>query len=157
MKTLISPIEVLRHAFGGGEVLSPDAISEADIAAAEERYLVPAIGRTLYERLLAGAHAEFRNDYLVCCLALFTRVVVQPRLDIRTARIGSLAPKADNGTAADEAALRTLRHNLRCEANTLLRRAVRHLDTHSAEYPEYDTHESHFHHCTIDGGFVQIR
>ena len=156
MKTLITPVEVLRHAFGGGEVLPTAAITEADIAAAEERYLVPMLGQELYERLLKGAYESFRTDYLVTCTALFTRLVVQSRLDIRTARIGSLAPKSENGTAADESALRRLRQNLRNEANILLRRALRHLEAHRAEYPEYDAHNSLSHRCTTDGGFVQI-
>ena len=156
MKTLITPVEVLRHAFGGGEVLPTATITEADIAAAEERYLVPMLGQELYERLLNGGYETFRTDYLVSCTALFTRLVVQSRLDIRTARIGSLAPKSDHGTAADEASLRRLRHNLRNEANTLLRRALRHLEAHRAEYPEYDAFNSLFHRGTTDGGFVQI-
>ena len=157
MKSLITPVEVLRHAFGGGEVLPTDTITEADIAAAEERYLRPMLGQALYERLLEGDYDEFRTNYLVTCTALFTRLVVQSRLDIRTARIGSLAPKSDNGTAADETSLRCLRHNLRNEANTLLRRALRHLEAHRAEYPEYDCYNPLFHRCTTDGGFVQIR
>lgn len=157
MKTLISPVEVLRHAFGGGEVLPTGTITEADIAAAEERYLVPKLGTALYERLLEGGYATLRNDYLVTCTALFTRLMVQSRLDLHTAPIGTLAPKSDHGTAADEDSLRRLRHNLRCQANTLLRRALRHLEAHRAQYPEYDAPRNPLNTCSIDGGFVQIR
>lgn len=44
MKTLITPLQVLRLAFGEGEYLPPESVTEADIAAAERRYLVPVIG-----------------------------------------------------------------------------------------------------------------
>ena len=41
MNTLITPTQLLQQAFGSGEYLQPDTFSEADIAAAEERYLLP--------------------------------------------------------------------------------------------------------------------
>lgn len=157
MKTLITPQQVIRHAFGGHPTLPLDAVSEGDIAAAEARYLVPVLGEALYERLIEGAYEEFRRDYLVCCTALFTRCMVQPRLDLRTNALGTIAPKSDQGTAPDMAVLRRLRHNLRNEAVTLLRRAVRHLETHRVSFPEYDAHENLSNRCTTDGGFVQIR
>lgn len=103
MKTLITPQQVIRHAFGGHPTLPLDAVSEGDIAAAEARYLVPVLGEALYERLIEGAYEEFRRDYLVCCTALFTRCMVQPRLDLRTNALGTLAPKSDQGTAPDMA------------------------------------------------------
>ena len=154
MKSLITPLEVVRRAFGSGECIAPDAVTEADIIAAEERYLRPILGDALHDRLLEGAYEEFRQDYLATCTALFVRVFIQPRLDTRTSTLGTLSPKSDNGTAADPATRRYLRHNLRTEANTLLRRAVRYLEAHRTEYPEYDAHENLFYRCSIDGGFL---
>lgn len=87
----------------------------------------------------------------------FTRLLVQPRLDLRTGRIGTLAPESDNGTAPDETALRALRRSLRCEADALLRRAVAHLEAHAALFPAYDSDRNPLNRCTTDGGFVQIR
>ena len=157
MKTLLTPVQVLRHAFGGGEYLPPETIAEADIAAAEQRYLLPVLGTALYEELLAGEHAAFTADYLAPALARFTRLLVQPRLDLRTGRIGTLAPESDNGTVPDETALRALRRSLRCEADALLRRAVAHLEAHAALFPAYDSDRNPLNRCTTDGGFVQIR
>ena len=94
MKTLITPLQVLRLAFGEGEYLPPESVTEADIAAAERRYLVPVIGLTLYEKLLGGACADFRTGYLEAPAALFTRAVLQPRLDVRTGQCGTTAPKS---------------------------------------------------------------
>ena len=53
---LISPTRALRLAFAAEECLPPGTVAEADIAAAEERYILPVVGPKLYERLLAGAY-----------------------------------------------------------------------------------------------------
>lgn len=156
MKQLITPLQVLRHAFGGGETLAPDAIGEADIVAAETRYLRPVLGAKLHDAMLAGRYADFVKEHLVTCVALLTRFVVQPRLDLRTSRIGTLEPKADNGAAPDLVTLNRLRQNLRHEAMTLLRRAVHQIEANPASFPEYDADENIFNRCTTDGGFVQI-
>lgn len=156
MKALITPLQVLRHAFGGGEPLAADAVNVADIVAAEARFLRPVLGNKLHDALLNGRHADFTANYLVTCIALLTRFVIQPRLDLRTSRIGTLEPKADNGTAPDPASLRRLRENLRHEAMILLRRAVEEIEANPSTYPEYDPHANIFNRCTTDGGFVQI-
>ena len=157
MKTLITPLQVLRLAFGEGEYLPPESVTEADIAAAERRYLVPVIGLTLYEKLLGGACADFRTGYLEAPAALFTRAVLQPRLDVRTGQCGTVAPKSAAYQPAGTQALRELQRSLRRQARTLLRRAAGHLETHAAEFPEYDPHENILNRCTTDGNFVQTR
>ena len=156
MNTLITPLQVLKLAFGNGEYLPPDAFGEADIAAAEQRYIVPVIGPELYEKLLAGTHAEFRDEYLAPPAALFTRLALQPRLDIRTGQCGTSAPKSSWGQPADQEALRRQCRALRSEARTLLRRAVAYLDSHRREFPEYLPEKNILNRCTTDGGFVQI-
>ena len=45
MNTLITPAQAVASAFTDGEYLAPEAIGEGDIAAAEQRYIVPVIGR----------------------------------------------------------------------------------------------------------------
>ena len=157
MNTLITPLQVLKLAFGNGEYLPPDAFGEADIAAAEQRYIVPVIGPELYEKLLSGTHAEFRDEYLAPPAALFTRLALQPRLDIRTGQCGTSAPKSSWGQPADKEALRRQCRALRSEARTLLRRAVAYLDSHRREFPEYLPEKNILNRCTTDGGFVQIR
>lgn len=157
MKTLISPLQVLKIAFGEGDYLPPESIPEADIAAAEQRYIVPVIGRALYEKLLDGSYADLRTAYLAAPAALFTRAAIQPRLDIRTGQCGTTAPKTVTGQPAGEAALRRQQRALRAQARTLLRRAAEHLRAHRDEFPEYDPRNDVLNRCTTDGGFVQIR
>ncbi|MEG2613231.1 MAG: hypothetical protein RR971_07060, partial [Alistipes sp.] len=78
MKTLITPAQVVALAFADGEFITEQSITQADIVAAEERYIVPVVGRKLYVQLLAGSRAEFVTDYLAAAVALFTRASLQP-------------------------------------------------------------------------------
>ena len=152
---LISPSRALRLAFGAEEPLPPGTVTEADIAAAEERYIRPVIGRQLHERLLAGDYPTLVDDFLAAPTALFVRVMIQPRLDIRTGRGGTASPYADDARPADAEQLRVRRQALLAEARTLLRRAARHLTAHRDEYPEYDPHQDILNRCSLDGNFVQ--
>lgn len=108
MNTLITPAQAVASAFTDGEYLAPEAIGEGDIAAAEQRYIVPVIGRAFHEKLLAGLHAGFTAEYLAAPVALFTRIAVQPRLDIRTGQCGTVAPKSGSYQPADAQSLREL-------------------------------------------------
>ena len=115
------------------------------------------MGRALYEKLLAGSYPDFRTEYLASPAALFTRAVLQPRLDVRTGQCGTVAPKSAAYQPAGTQALRELQRSLRRQARTLLRRAAEHLETHAAEFPEYDPHKNILNRCTTDGNFVQTR
>ena len=150
MNTLITPAQAVALAFADGEYLAPESVTQSDIAAAEQRYLVPVIGRLLYEKLLSGSHAGFTTEYLAAPAALFTRIALQPRLDVRTGQCGTVAPKSAAYQPAGTQALRR-------QARTLLRRAAEHLETHAAEFPEYDPHKNILNRCTTDGNFVQTR
>ena len=154
MNTLITPAQAVALAFADGEYLAPESVTQSDIAAAEQRYLVPVIGRLLYEKLLSGSHA---TEYLAAPAALFTRIALQPRLDVRTGQCGTVAPKSAAYQPAGTQALRELQRSLRRQARTLLRRAAEHLETHAAEFPEYDPHKNILNRCTTDGNFVQTR
>ena len=144
MNTLITPAQAVALAFADGEYLAPESVTQSDIAAAEQRYLVPVIGRLLYEKLLSGSHAGFTT-------------ALQPRLDVRTGQCGTVAPKSAAYQPAGTQALRELQRSLRRQARTLLRRAAEHLETHAAEFPEYDPHKNILNRCTTDGNFVQTR
>ena len=156
MKTLITPTEVLRHAFPGAHCLTEEFISQADIAAAEARFLVPVVGPKLYERLVAGDYAELREEYLTGCVALFVRMLLQPRLDLTTTSIGTLQPRTEQGSPPDKATLARLQNQLRTEAHSLLRRASDHLEANRDQYPEYNPETNPLNRCTIYGGYLQI-
>lgn len=124
MNTLVTPLQVLKLAFGEGEYLPPEIIAEADIAGAEQRHIVPVVGRALYEKLLAGSYPDFRTEYLASPEALFTRAVLQPRLDVRTGQCGTTAPKSAYAQPAGDTARRHLRRALLAQARMLLHRAA---------------------------------
>lgn len=154
MNTLVTPLQVLKLAFGEGEYLPPEIIAEADIAGAEQRHIVPVVGRALYEKLLAGSYPDFRTEYLASPAALFTRAVLQPRLDVRTGQCGTTAPKSAYAQPAGDTARRHLRRALLAQARTLLHALSDHLDAHPSDYPEYAPEKNVLHRVLIAGGLV---
>ena len=156
MNTLISPIQVVRLAFAPDGALPPDAVTEADIAAAEQRYLIPVLGRALHERLMTDNDRSFVDHYLAAPLALFTRLLIQPRIDLRTGRTGTTAPHPDGASAASAEARRQLCRSLRSEARSLLRRAVARIEEAPEAFPEYEPSRNILRHCSLDGKLVQV-
>lgn len=155
MQTLLTPRRAAELAFADGEQAPAGAITAADTATAEIRHILPAIGRTLYDKLAAGAYPELLSEYLAPAIALYARLAAQPRLDIATLPGGAAAPSSgDYRPAGDEAVRRRLRA-LREEARTLLRRATDHLDACNDAYPEYDPRRNVLKRCRIDGDLVQ--
>lgn len=148
--------EIISAAFSDGEYMPPSAISEADIAAAEERYLIPVTGRGLYEQMLSGKYSALRGEYVVPAVAFAVRVMLQPALDVRTGVFGTTVPKSSafGGATAEQA--RELRKSIRVMARTMLRRLSDYLDAHAAEYPEYCPENNVLKRCSTDGGIVQI-
>ena len=89
MQTLITPTVVVARAFADGEYIAPETVSEAAIVAAQETYLRPVTGDALFERLLAGDHADFADEYLAAPLALYVRYLIAPQLDLRHGQVSS--------------------------------------------------------------------
>ena len=100
MQTLITPTVVVARAFADGEYVAPETVSEAAIVAAQETYLRPVTGDALFERLLAGDHADFTDEYLAAPLALYVRYLIAPQLDLRHGQGGTVQPRSDGFAAA---------------------------------------------------------
>ena len=109
MQTLITPTVVVARAFADGEYVAPETVSEAAIVAAQETYLRPVTGDALFERLLAGDHADFADEYLAAPLALYVRYLIAPQLDLRHGQGGTVQPRSDGFAAASDATLRSSR------------------------------------------------
>ena len=151
MQTLITPTVVVARAFADGEYVAPETVSEAAIVAAQETYLRPVTGDALFERLLAGDHADFTDEYLAAPLALYVRYLIAPQLAL------SVQPRSDGFAAASDATLRRSRRALLKTARRLLRRASDYLESHAAQFPLYDPQANVFNRCSIDGKLVQTR
>ena len=156
MKNIISPARAVALGWGTGEYVSPEAVSEADIAAASHRYLEPVIGRRMAEALADGRYEDLCRDYVAPALALFVRVIVQPSMDIRTGQAGSVVQSGAGCSPASDAARRASLHSVRRRAGELLRRLSDRLDADASSYPEYAPEQNVLKRCSTDGGIVQI-
>lgn len=150
MSTLINVEDVMRLAFTAEEGCRGHVVSELDIYVAESRYLVPVIGRALYNKLLDGEYGELLEGYVAPALAAWVRYIVEPFLAARCWD-GHL-PASGASMAEIE---RVVMHCRKRIAEALTRRLVRHLD--EVEYVEYNIEDSSLNSCSIDGGIVQIR
>ena len=151
MKTLIKAEKVIRLAFSDQEGDRPSIITEADIAEAESRYLLPVIGQSLYARLIEGGYEIMREEYIAPAVAAYTRYVVEPHLPLRC--VGCVA---EGVTAADNDRLMLTREALRRKAATLMRRLSDYLNDHAEEFAEYSSEDNILNRCSIYGDIVQV-
>ena len=157
MQTLISKEEAIALAFADTGYFDPGGLSEAEIAAAEVRYLVPVTGRALYERMLAGDYAPLREDYAAPAAAFAVRLLVQPMRDIHAGSGGTTGPYSGNYRPAGAEQLTQARRALRTKARALLERLSDYLATHAGAYPEYDPRGDAMRRISTEGGLVLPR
>ena len=157
MKNIIPPARAVELAWGAGEYLSPEAIAEADIAAASHRYIEPVAGRAMVEAMAEGRYEQLRDEYAAPALAMYVRLMVQPALDIRTGQAGSVVQHSAGADPASAEARAAGLRSVRQRAGQLLRRLSERLDTAAdGEFPEYDPRYNILKRCSTDGGIVQI-
>jgi hypothetical protein len=154
-KSIITSTEVLAIAFSDGEYIPAEAIAEADIVAATERWVTPVVGSALLEKVAQGDYAELR-DYLSTAIAFHTRLMVQPRLNASTSLLGLTVGGGSSRRASDEGLRRELMRSLRTRARQALRALSEYLEQNKASYKEYNAKENILKKCCCDGGFVQI-
>lgn len=152
-KSIITPAEVIAAAFSDGEYVAPEAIAEADIVAATERWVVPVVGSALLDKVAEGEYAELKSDYIAPAVALHTRLLVQPRLNAATSQLG-LTAATGNRKAADKALRYELQRSLRSRAHSALRRLSNYLDANAQAIPEYTPTKNILKHCSCEGGIV---
>lgn len=152
---IVTPAEVVRLAFADGGYVSPEAIGEADIAAAVERWVVPVAGREVWRAVAGGRYPEAK-EYLAAAAAACTRLEMQPRLDVCTGQAGLTQASGIFAEAAAESARIELMRSLRVQARMSLLRLTEYLDGNAASIPEYDPRGNVLKRCMTDGGFVQV-
>ncbi len=64
MELLITPARVAELAFRAPDFIAPEAVPEATILAAQQKYLKPVLGAALYDRVSTGAYPLLVADYL---------------------------------------------------------------------------------------------
>ena len=155
-QTIITPRQVIDIAFSDGEWIAEGVITEADITAAIERWIVPVVGRDLLDAVAQGGYEEFSSEYLRPAIALYTRLLVQPRLNVQTSQLGLSSPAGSSRRAADEKARGELQHALHLRAQAMRKRVAEYLEQNATAIAEYRSEENVLNRCSCDGGFVQI-
>ena len=150
MKILITAERAYSLAFSSEEPYSPSVITEADIATAESRYLLPIVGEELYAAL--SRYASLKTEYVEPMLAAWVRYIVEPHLATRCCSCyaeGRITEAVNDHT---ERVMRALRE----KARALTRRLSDHLNAHSADYAEYNPQTNPLNRCFIHGNIVQV-
>ena len=155
MKNLITNEQVISLAFGDGEYLSSEVILDADIAMAEERYILPVVGAELRKALLKGTYKTLLDDFVAPALAMSVRTMIQPALNVRTGQAGLQISSSLRADSSTKTAMQTLQKSLRLRRQALLRRLSNYLKNHASEFSEYKPSCDILQKWSIDGGFVQ--
>jgi hypothetical protein len=157
MKTLITPAQVARTAFTGPDLITGEAVPEATILAAEQKYVRPVLGPALCDALLRGDHPDFLADYILPPLALYVKALMLPALAVQAGAAGVVEVNSKNLARAGGAKLRASVRRLRSDALALMRRAADHLESASpGTYPYYDPAANVLNRCSMEGGIVLL-
>ncbi|MBR5877161.1 MAG: hypothetical protein IKZ11_01190 [Alistipes sp.] len=156
MDNIISAERVIELAFADGGYIPKEIVSQADIRLATERWVKPVVGQELLQRVLAGDYVELREEYIVPVVALYTRLVVQPKINVMSSFGGLTSAHSSSRKASDETSRKELQSRLREDAHSLLRALSDYLNQNQAQFKEYKKSENILNRCSTDGGFVQI-
>ena len=126
---LVTPQQVIDNAFAQGEYLPAGAITEAMIAAAQKKYLLPIIGQKLIDSIFKGIYQYLDEEYIRPTLALLTRI---------EAALDAYPPKSQEYA----------------RARIFLGALSDHLNENADDYPEYDAANNAKNRCSILSGFV---
>ena len=137
-------------AFSTEEPYSASVITETDIAEAESRYLMPVVGEELYNAL--DTYTTLKTEYVEPMLAAWVRYIVEPHLATRCCPCYSEGRITEAVNDHTERVMRALKER----AVALTRRLSDHLNSHSADYVEYNPKTNPLNRCFIYGNIVQV-
>lgn len=129
IRLLMTPSEVVEYAFATGEYVADGAITDTDVLAAQQRYLIPVLGQKLADAVLDGRYEELREEYIAPTLGVLTRV--------------EAALEAYPPTEAE-----------RGRGKLFLKTLSEYLNANAHLFEEYDTEENVMNRCSLVGGFV---
>lgn len=155
-QNIITPTEVIAIAFSDGEYVAPEVITDIDITASIEQWIAPITGEALLDAVGKGQYADLKNNYIAPAVALCTRLMVQPRLNVHTSQLGLTLPAGSSHKAADAKARAELQRALRHRAQSARKHLSAYLEQHATEFKEYCSDDNILMRCSCDGGFVQI-
>ena len=150
MKTLVTAERAYALVFSPEEPYGASAITETDIAEAESRYLMPVVGEELYNAL--DTYTTLKTEYVEPMVAAWVRYIVEPHLATRCCTCYAEGRVTEAVNDHTERVLRALRE----KAVALTRRLSDHLNSHSADYVEYNPKTNPLNRCFIYGNIVQV-
>lgn len=153
MGNLITAQQVIELAFSAVDQITPSAIKETKIDAAQETFLRPALG-DLYAAMLDGRYPDFVKDYICPALAYYVRYAVIPDLALKLNNSGAQVMIPMHSNAATDKQRTEMRQQAKTDADALLDKATRFLCDRADEFPEYDPQRNIRNRTNTNGGII---
>ncbi len=155
MELLITPAQVAATAFRAPDFISEEAVPEATILVAQQKFIRPVLGDALFDALCRGTHPELLSGYITPPLALYVKMLMLPRMAVQTGGAGIVEANPKHHARASDVKLHAAIRRLRADALALMRRAVLHIESATpGTYPGYDPTRNILNRCSTDGGVV---
>lgn len=137
MSNLITSQEVIDIAFSGLTNMRAESINDAIIHVAELRYIRPAFGVKMFDKL-SDDYAEFTNEYVKPALAFFAKCEVLPSLSLNLSNGGVALANPQYSTPATDKQRTLLYESEFTKAQTLLDEALRYVTNNIEQFPDYE-------------------
>lgn len=154
MKLLMTASEATAIAFGGREENFTPIIMENTILVAQQKYILPAIGLSLYRAVTEGKYPDFVDNYLKTPLALYSKALCLPMLSISVGAMGVSKIDSASYTSLTNRDISSICRAIRSDADNLIREALDLLDANIHSFDEYEPSESLFRQVSISGGII---
>ncbi|MDR2894620.1 MAG: hypothetical protein LBU97_04085 [Alistipes sp.] len=154
MKTLITPAQVAAAAFRAPDMITPEAVPEATILAAEQKFIRPVLGAALCDAMGRGEYPDLLENFVKLPLALWVKSLMLPSLALQTGTAGVVEANSKNLARAGEGKIHAAIRRLRGDARALMRRAVEQIEASPDLYPDYSSADNVLNHCSMEGGVV---
>ena len=133
---LITAQEVIDISFIGEENIKTNRIKDSVILSAQEKYLRDKFPG-LYDKFLEGEYSDFVKEYIKSPLAYFVRYLILPNIGIQMSNMGINIPHNDFSKGASDRQRDTLRQSALMIAEPLIENAIRYINEHEVDFPEY--------------------
>ena len=134
MAQLITASDVITIAFSGEMNISSDRVTTYHIDIAEKRYVIPRIGKDLYDALAAGSYTELK-DKIKPALAFYVKSIVLPEIKVLQTNMGIMQGQTDYAHPVGAEAYRMLISQTLTNADVIMDSVIDFLN--ESEYEEY--------------------
>jgi hypothetical protein len=153
MKCLVEAKEVLILAFSQYDHIDEQAILETKIRAAEDKFIRPVLNG-VYFAMLAGKYINFCNEFIKPALAYFVKYSIIPDLSVKIGNSGAQTVYTQFSDAATDKQREILRTQALDDGNQHLNIAVRYIEDHIKDFPEYQKNKNEQKRTSILGGII---